>query len=210
MRPKGFKMSEESKRKISETHKRIGFKPKTCHLRGKDSFTYGKKWDESRRKKLSERNKRLGLIPPSRKGIKCSKEIRENMSRGQKGKIYSIETRKKCSLLRRGNKSNLWKGGVSNLQKILRSCFKYRQWRSDVFTRDDFTCKSCGVRGGKLQVDHIKPLSIILKENNVKTFEEDLICEEIWNMNNGRTLCIECHKKTDTYMEGAKKWQSKL
>jgi len=29
--------------------------------------------------------------------------------------------------------------------------------------------------------------------------EEALSCDELWNINNGRTLCIGCHKKTDTY-----------
>jgi len=45
----------------------------------------------------------------------------------------------------------------------------------------------------------LNKFGIILKENNIKTFEEALLCEELWNINNGRTLCIKCHKKTDTY-----------
>lgn len=60
-----------------------------------------------------------------------------------------------------------------------------RDWRTAVFKRDDYTCQLCNARGGRLQADHIKPF---------KEFPElrhDLA--------NGRTLCIECHKKTPTY-----------
>ena len=167
-------------------------------------------WNEQQRKVVSDRNKRLGLTPPSRKGIKCSQETRLRMSKAKKGWVVPIETRIKRSISQQGNKSNLWQGGLSSLQQLIRTSFKYRQWRSDVFTRDDFTCQFCKQRGKNLQADHIKPLSIILKESDIKTFDDALMCEEIWNINNGRTLCIDCHKETDSYMEKAKKWQSKL
>lgn len=39
-------------------------------------------------------------------------------------------------------------------------------------------------------------LSPIKEENNIKTLEESIYCDELWNINNGITLCIECHKKT--------------
>ena len=88
---------------------------------------------------------------------------------------------------------------ITPLNKQLRECFQYRQWRSDVFTKNDFTCQICGIRGGKIVADHIKPFSLILAENNIKTFEEGLECEELWNINNGRTLCEKCHWDTDTF-----------
>ena len=94
--------------------------------------------------------------------------------------------------------------GKCELQEIIRHCYKYRQWRSDVFTRDNFTCQECGLIGGKLNADHIKPFSWIIKDNNIKTLEEAMNCEELWNINNGRTLCLECHKKTDTFMLGSR------
>lgn len=93
-----------------------------------------------------------------------------------------------------------WKGGITPLVMKIRNCFKYRQWRSDVFTRDNFICILCGKRGGELNADHYpKSFSGIMKEYNIKTFEEALNCEELWNINNGRTLCIFCHRKTETY-----------
>jgi len=92
-----------------------------------------------------------------------------------------------------------WKGGITPLRISIRECFQYRQWRSDIFTRDDFTCQICGKRGGKINADHIKSFSLILAENYIRTIEDALDCEELWNINNGRTLCEDCHHNTDTF-----------
>ena len=84
-----------------------------------------------------------------------------------------------------------------DFHKSIRELFKYRQWRSDIFTRDDFTCVWCGVRGVYLEADHFpKRFSEIITEYNIKTLDEALNCEELWNINNGRTLCNNCHNKT--------------
>lgn len=98
-----------------------------------------------------------------------------------------------------GKSSHLWKGGITPLTKTIRHCFKYRQWHSDIFERDDYTCQKCGKRGVRLHVDHIKAFARIFEENHIKSLEDAINCEEFWNINNGRTLCKECHKKTDTY-----------
>jgi len=87
-----------------------------------------------------------------------------------------------------------------NLTMRIRECFQYRQWRSDVFTRDKFTCQWCGDEGGgNLNADHIKPFSVILQEYEITTYEQALSCAPLWNINNGRTLCKPCHKKTSTF-----------
>ena len=33
----------------------------------------------------------------------------------------------------------------------------------------------------------------IIEENNIKTLGEALGCDELWDLGNGRTLCIDCH-----------------
>ena len=63
--------------------------------------------------------------------------------------------------------------------------YEGREWRKKVFERDEYTCQVCGVHGGKLQADHIKPYA--------------LYPELRWEILNGRTLCVPCHKKTETY-----------
>ena len=91
---------------------------------------------------------------------------------------------------RAGVLNNKWKGGITPLRKVIRCCFEYRQWRSDVFTRDNFTCILCGVRGGYLEADHYpKMFSTIFYEYKISSLEGALNCEEFWNINNGRTLC---------------------
>jgi len=40
----------------------------------------------------------------------------------------------------------------------------------------------------------------ILKQNNITTIKEALNCKELWKKSNGVTLCIKCHKKTDSYL----------
>ena len=69
-----------------------------------------------------------------------------------------------------------------------------------MYTRDDFACQWCGDnRGSNLNADHIKPFAVILSEKNISSIDEALKCEDLWDLSNGRTLCEECHKKTDTY-----------
>lgn len=113
-----------------------------------------------------------------------------------KGKPHSLETRSKTS----GKNNYNWKGGKRSITLKVREMYEYRQWWSDIYTRDDFTCQICGIRGAKLNADHYpKMLSVILDEYSIKTKEEALVCSELWNINNGRTLCESCHRKTPTW-----------
>jgi 5-methylcytosine-specific restriction endonuclease McrA len=77
------------------------------------------------------------------------------------------------------------RGGITPINKLIRTSFAYLNWRKSVFERDNYTCQMCGNRGGKLNADHIKPFSIYL----------DLR----FDLDNGRTLCVDCHKTTPTY-----------
>ena len=105
-----------------------------------------------------------------------------------------------------GEKSHKWKGGVALLRDIISQHFKYRQWRNDIFTRDNYICTWCGQKGGDLCVDHIEPFSYIINTNNIKTLDKALECEQLWNTNNGRVLCKSCHQKTDTFLGKAQKY----
>lgn len=61
-----------------------------------------------------------------------------------------------------------------------RSSAEYKLWRASVFSRDDFTCQLCGLRGVRLNAHHIKSYA------NHRELRYDV--------SNGVTLCEPCHK----------------
>ena len=106
----------------------------------------------------------------------------------------------------RGCKSPTWQGGKKSLYETIRNCSKYKEWRKLVFKRDNYTCQLCGDnKGGNLNADHIVPFAMLLQKYNVNNFEIAENCQALWDINNGRTLCIKCHYKTKTFGEGTKK-----
>lgn len=134
-------------------------------------------------------------------GHKPSVESRNRMSIAGKGRVFTAEHKRKIGEHQKGNKSPWWKGGITALQKAIRCSFEYRQWRADVFKRDDYTCQDCGIRGAYIHAHHIKSLSNLVSEYGIKTMEEALAYPELWCINNGVTLCEECHKNTDSYLK---------
>ena len=67
--------------------------------------------------------------------------------------------------------------------------------------KDNFVCQICKIKGGKLNVDHYpKTFSRILKEFNIKSIEDAIKCNALWDIENNRTLCEKCHKETPTYL----------
>ncbi len=82
-----------------------------------------------------------------------------------------------------------WKNGISKINKpervFMMSTFEYKLWRQSVFTRDNFTCIWCGQIRGNIEADHIK---------SWRDYPELRFA-----IDNGRTLCHNCHVKTDSY-----------
>lgn len=135
---------------------------------------------------------------------KHSEETKRKISLGCKGHYVSPATRQRMAELNKNKFSQNHPCYVENKKhkfyKLIRETYKYRQWRSDIFTRDNFTCIFCGIRGTELNADHFpKSFIDIVREYLIKTLTEALECEELWNINNGRTLCVECHRKTYTW-----------
>jgi len=88
-----------------------------------------------------------------------------------------------------------WQGGLTPLYNLLRNSLKSKQWTKDVFIRDKFTCQKCGKTKCRLEAHHKKPFMVIIFESNIITYEEAINCLELWNINNGITLCEKCHEK---------------
>jgi len=116
--------------------------------------------------------------------IPVAEETKKKLSLSLKGRKKSQETRKKMSEANKGDKCHFWKGGVAPQNKILRMSVEYKLWREAVFKRDNWTCIWCGFKG-YVQADHIKPFA--------------LYPELRFSIDNGRTLCVDCHKTTHTF-----------
>lgn len=101
---------------------------------------------------------------------------------------------------KKGPDSKFWKGGITYIGTVLRTCSEYKAYRTKVFERDNYTCRKCGKYGGKLQCHHIKSFAYYLNKYNLRTQEDLLNCKPLWNLRNGLTLCIPCHKETDNYL----------
>ena len=134
------------------------------------------KQSDSRKGKVSWNKGKTGY-----KTKPCSEERRQNISKAKKGKAMPWVV---------GENNHNWKGGITPINTKIRNSTEYKNWRVSVFERDNYTCQECGSRGVELHADHIKPFA----------FHPELRLV----MSNGRTLCVPCHKATDTYLWKAK------
>lgn len=80
-----------------------------------------------------------------------------------------------------------WKGGITGENIKQRNSAQYKKWRKSVFERDGYTCRKCGVKSKNLQAHHI----VRFCDNPKLRFD----------INNGLTLCKECHKKVHKKMK---------
>ena len=152
------------------------------------------------------------MKPPSRKGAKHTELSKQKNRNKHIGKKTSEATKKILSEVgKRPNKGHfkvghkianpfqfkrgqnkgadnpMWKGGVTSQSQAIRSSIEYKLWRKAVFERDNYACIWCGLgKSGTLNADHIKPFA--------------LYPELRLAIDNGRTLCVDCHKTTDSYL----------
>lgn len=125
-------------------------------------------------------------------GWKHSIEVNKEKSKRQLGHKVSNETKLEISYSQknkqrktRGDAHWNWKGGITPTNVKIRHSIEYKNWRTEVFKRDNFTCVECCSRGVTLNADHIKPFAYYPELRLV--------------VGNGRTLCVPCHKKTKTF-----------
>ena len=99
------------------------------------------------------------------------------------GTKWTEERKIRQGLMFRGNNHPRWIEDRTKLKH--RPKFENRKWELAVFERDNFTCQKCGYKGRELVIHHIKPYCLF---PNLR-----------FDMDNGQTLCRECHKQTDSY-----------
>lgn len=154
----------------------------------------------------------------------CSNETKLKISKANKGKKHTVESRLHMSLAHIGNKSywegkkrteetknkisvtkisqkltkeksSNWQGGITAINELIRRTKKYNDWRESVYKRDNFTCKLCGKTKCGLNAHHIEPYHKVLKKYKPETVTDAYEIYELWDLNNGITLCEKCHKK---------------
>jgi len=174
-------LTKEQKEKISTTHK----------LRGVGKWLIGKPSPFKGKTHTIENREKMRLLNI---GKKYSKEV--NSKKGLEGnrnpfygKKHSEETISKMQQIKYGEKNPNWNGGITSANAKLRNTHENKLWRSSVLERDNHTCVWCGFVGkkgsGEIVADHIKPF---------------ILYPEIrFAIDNGRTLCVPCHKTTNTY-----------
>lgn len=105
-----------------------------------------------------------------------------------------------------GEGNGNWKGGITSLAKRIRDSKKNRALIRRILKRDFYTCQICGQVGWKLEVDHLRPFSEILREfvalhpsldANLFSYELSLIAlkhQPFWDKSNLRVLCQSCNR----------------
>lgn len=155
------------------------------------------KIDSDKTKKIKDANRKLaanterGLEIRSRNGKanKGSKRTEEWKARRSArysgegnpfyGKEHSEDTKIKLSAHFQGVEIEEWEEFKTKDQW---KGYRASQWSQEIFKRDDYTCALCNDRGGHLEAHYIIPRS----ECPEKKFDLD----------NGVTLCINCHRST--------------
>lgn len=154
------------------------------HLRKGVSAT----WNIGLKRNLSWR-KKLGVSragkPPWNKGKGrilflcevCGKEVFDKPYR--KSRTCSKICKDKLLKIYRGEAHWNFKGEASGTRQRRRSWSEYREWRSLIMARDNYTCTKCDRRGGRLTAHHLQSWS--------------KFPELRFSVENGAALCWKCH-----------------
>ena len=146
------------------------------HSIEKGFFNHTEKWKEQKAQQME-----------GNQHAKGNRHINGAMSKKHKKKIS-----KRMIGINAGSKNNFWKGGITPIHKRIRSSAKYKNWRTTVLKRDNYKCVLCGDSNKKG-----RGKSIVLNADHIKSFASFPKLRFI--INNGRTLCLKCHRETENY-----------
>ena len=119
--------------------------------------------------------------------LHCGKILTKRIKPKEQGKFCD----RICYGLWRSNnclreKAPSYKDGRCKERLLIRARLPFKIWRKAVFQKDNYTCQKCGDnKGGNLEAHHIKSFA---KYPELR-----------FDVNNGLTLCIKCHERTENY-----------
>lgn len=119
------------------------------------------------------------------KGKEWPEETKKRLRTARLGKKHKTETRLKMSFAHSGAKNHNYIDGRTRNSGKHYNDLRWKLWREIIFARDNWICQNCFKQGGKLEPHHIKGWA---KFPNLR-----------YEIENGTTLCRNCHKKTDNY-----------
>lgn len=122
----------------------------------------------------------------------CNKEFEKNKYAYNRAKKHFCS--KECYDEYRANKKETYK----EISHYLRTHEKYDEWRAKVFKRDKYECSKCGTKKN-LHAHHINQLYDICDKYDMN-IDKILNSKEFNDINNGITLCQDCHALEHPYI----------
>jgi 5-methylcytosine-specific restriction endonuclease McrA len=111
----------------------------------------------------------------------CGKGFRRRRHNGKLGVFCSPQCASK------GKFNSNWRGGITPKRLLDRNSLRAEEWRKAVFERDQYMCQLCGQMGDQLTAHHLREFS--------------RFPEQRWQLDNGITLCKECHEVVIHYLK---------
>ena len=145
------------------------------------------------------------ILSPNQSLFRNGNKVNKGRSPWNKGRTWTKEERQKISDAmkgkpqpwKRGEKCNFWKGGKTDEYIKIKNSVEWKNWRRAVFERDNYTCQECGARSGNGKTVYLHPHHLKERKNYP---------ELQFEVSNGTTLCMNCHRKTKNY--GANAYRS--
>lgn len=185
--------------------KKIKYPDKKCIVCGeviiRNSHTAEREWKNKKfcsKKCWAVRGKKV-----TKNCANCNKEFSRPYHEMHVGKKREIKCcSRECSYaIMTAERSPFWKGRKAfyglRFRDALSNTSIYRHWRNAVKKRDKGICVNCGEKKVNMHVHHIYPLAQIIKDEG---WSHDNWVElhhspnsRLWDIENGATLCPDCH-----------------
>jgi hypothetical protein len=191
---KGMKLTEEVCKKMSDSH--IGISP----------WNKGKKLQplsEDHKKKISDGLKIDYILHPENKISRIyehtdeSKKLLSIRMTGNNHPFYG-KHHTYSSLLRilEYQIGGFWYGNVRynyTIHDMIRKMPECKRWVDGVLNRDNYRDVVTNEICIYPEAHHVIELDDIIKKYNIINMDDARKCKELWDINNGKTLCEKCH-----------------